>query len=68
MLNSYGGVAGRPHGDQNSLVSLFGKGLVMCLLSHVTKVHITLTVASVQLKEVTSPIRCDPRLLAQPLC
>ena len=66
MLNSRGGVAGHPHGDQNGLASLFGEGLVMRLLSRVTKVHITLAVASVRLEEVTSPIGRDPRLLAQP--
>ena len=67
MLNSYGGVAGCPHGDQNGLASLFGTGLVMRLLSRVTKIHIALVAASVRLEEVTSPIRRDPRLLAQPL-
>ena len=66
MLNSRGGVAGRPHGDQNGLASLFGTGLVMRLLSHVTKVHVVLMVASVWLEEVASPIRHDPHLLAQP--
>ena len=67
MLNSCGGVAGHPHGDQNGLVSLFGKGFVMRLLSRVTKVHVMLMAASVRLEEVTSPIGCDPHLLAQPL-
>ena len=67
MLNSYGGVAGHPHGDQNGLVSVFGKGLVMCHLSHVTKVHVALAAASVWLEEVASPIGRDPCLLAQPL-
>ena len=67
MLNSYGGVAGRPHGDQNGLASLPGKGLVVRLLSHVTKVHVVLAAASIRLEEVTSPIGCDPCLLAQPL-
>ena len=66
MLNSYGGVAGWPHGDQNGLASLLGEGLVMRLLSRVTKVHVMLTVASVWLEEVVSPIGRDPHLLAQP--
>ena len=68
MRNCYGGVAGHPHGDQNGLVSLPGEGLVVRLLSCVTKVHVVLTAASVQLEEVASPIGCDPCLLAQPLC
>ena len=40
----------------------------MRLLSRVAKVHVVLTVASVRLEEVASPIGCDPRLLAQPPC
>ena len=66
MLNSRGGVVGRPHSDQNGLASLFGTGLVMHLLSRVTKVHVALVVASIWLEEVVSPIGRDPRLLAQP--
>ena len=66
MLNSYGGDAGRPHGDQNGLASLPGEGLIVCLLSRVTKAHVILMAASVQLEEVMSPIGCDPHLLAQP--
>ena len=66
MLNSRGGVAGCPHGDQNGLASLFGTGLVMHLLSRVTKVHVALAAASVRLEEVVSPIGRDPHLLAQP--
>ena len=67
MLNSYCGVAGHPHGDQNGLVSLFGKGFVMRLLSCVAKVHVALAAASIWLEEVAGPIRCNPCLLAQPL-
>ena len=68
MLNSYGGVAGHPHSDQNGLVSLPGEGLIVRLLSCVTIVHITLMAMSIQLEEVASPIRHDPHLLAQPPC
>ena len=68
MLNSYGGVVGHPHGDQNGLGSLPGEGLIVHLLSRVTKVHVVLVAASIWLKEVASPIGCDPRLLAQPPC
>ena len=50
------------------LASLFGVGLIMRLLSCVTKVHITLVAVSIQLEEVVSPIRHDPHLLAQPPC
>ena len=54
------------NGDQNGLVSLPGEGLVMCLLSCVTEVHVMLAGASIWLEEVASPIRHDPCLLAQP--
>ena len=59
--------AGCPPGDQNGLVSLPGKGLVVCLLSCVATVHVALAAASIRLEEVVSPIGCDPCLLAQPL-
>ena len=67
MLNSHGGVAGRPHSDQNGLASLSGEGLIVRLLSRVTKVHIALMAVSIRLEEVASPIGHDPCLLAQPL-
>ena len=66
MLNCYGRAVGHPHGDQNGLASLPGEGLIVHLLSHVTKVHIALAAVSVWL-EVASPIGRDPHLLTQPL-
>ena len=66
MLNCYGRAVGHPHGDQNGLASLPGEGLIVRILSHVTKVHVALAAVSVWLEEVVSPIGRDPRLLAQP--
>ena len=48
-------------------MSLSGEGLVVCLLSHVAEVPVTLAVASIWLK-VTSPIGCDPHFVAQLPC
>ena len=66
MLSCDGGVVGCPRSDQNGLVSLSGKGLVVRLLSRVTEIHIALAMVSIQLKKVAGPIRHDPHFVAQP--